>query len=130
MCLAQGPQRSDASEAQTRDPSVSSQAFYHWATALPNLVGIFNSSIFRENGPVIYACTDDIWSTANSLDPAQAPHYVRADLGLNCSQRLSVDSTSMSDLGPNCLKRLSIDSTNIAGKTFRRERCSLSDNNY
>ena len=28
-------QRSDAGEAQTRSPSVSSQALYHWATALP-----------------------------------------------------------------------------------------------
>ena len=36
MCLAQGPQRSDACEARTRGPSVSSQALYHWATALPN----------------------------------------------------------------------------------------------
>ena len=35
MCLAQGPQRSDAGEAGTRGPSVSSQALYHWATALP-----------------------------------------------------------------------------------------------
>ena len=35
MCLAQGPQRSDAREARTRRPSVSSQALYHWATALP-----------------------------------------------------------------------------------------------
>ena len=35
MCLAQGPQRSDASEARTRGPSVWSQALYHWATALP-----------------------------------------------------------------------------------------------
>ena len=35
MCLAQEPQRSDASEAQTRSLSVSSQALYHWATALP-----------------------------------------------------------------------------------------------
>ena len=35
MCLAQGPQRGDASEARTRGLSVSSQAFYHWATALP-----------------------------------------------------------------------------------------------
>ena len=34
MCLAQGPQRSDASEALTHGPSVSSQALYHWATAL------------------------------------------------------------------------------------------------
>ena len=28
MCLAQGPQRSDAGEARTRDPLVSSQALY------------------------------------------------------------------------------------------------------
>ena len=36
MCLAQGPQRSDTGEARTRYPSVSSQALYHWATALPH----------------------------------------------------------------------------------------------
>ena len=35
MCLAQGPQGSDAGEARTRCPLVSSQALYHWATALP-----------------------------------------------------------------------------------------------
>ena len=35
MCLAQGPQRSDAGEARTRGPSVSSQTLNHWATALP-----------------------------------------------------------------------------------------------
>ena len=34
MCLAQGPQRSDAGEARTHGPSVLSQALYHWATAL------------------------------------------------------------------------------------------------
>ena len=32
MCLAQEPQRSDASELE---PAVSSQALYHWATVLP-----------------------------------------------------------------------------------------------
>ena len=31
---------SDAGEAQTRGPSVSSQALYHWATALPNFTHI------------------------------------------------------------------------------------------
>ena len=36
MCFAQGPQRSDAGEARTHGPSVSSQALYHWATALPS----------------------------------------------------------------------------------------------
>ena len=35
MCVAQGPRRSDASEARTRGLSVSSQALYLWATALP-----------------------------------------------------------------------------------------------
>ena len=35
MCLAQGQQRSDACEARTRGPSASSQALYHWGTALP-----------------------------------------------------------------------------------------------
>ena len=44
MCLAQGPQRSDPSEAQTCGPSVSSQALYHWATALPPMYeGIFSN---------------------------------------------------------------------------------------
>ena len=35
MCLAQGPQRSDAGETRTRSLSVSSQVLYDWATALP-----------------------------------------------------------------------------------------------
>ena len=34
MCLAQEPQRSDAGEARTAALSVSSQALYHWATAM------------------------------------------------------------------------------------------------
>ena len=35
MGLAQGPQLSDAGEARTRGLSVSKQALYHWANALP-----------------------------------------------------------------------------------------------
>ena len=38
MCLAQEPQRSDAGEARTRGPSFSSQALYHGATALPQIL--------------------------------------------------------------------------------------------
>ena len=34
-CLAQGPQRNDAGETRTRNPLVSSQALYNWATGLP-----------------------------------------------------------------------------------------------
>ena len=40
MCLAQGPQRSEAGEARTRDPSVSSQAPYHRATVLPHFLDL------------------------------------------------------------------------------------------
>ena len=40
MCLAQGPQRSDAGEARTHGPSILSQALYHWATALPTEGGL------------------------------------------------------------------------------------------
>ena len=45
MCLAQGPQRSDAGEARTRYPSVSSQALYHRATALPSRTFFSSKSI-------------------------------------------------------------------------------------
>ena len=34
-------QHSDASEAQTHNPSVSSQALYHWVTALLNYGGYY-----------------------------------------------------------------------------------------
>ena len=34
MCLALGPQRSDAGKARTRSPLVSSQALYHLATGI------------------------------------------------------------------------------------------------
>ena len=42
---------------------------------------------------------------SNSLDPDQAQHFVRPDLGPNCLQGLSV----WLDLGSNCLQRLSAD---------------------
>ena len=35
MCLAKGPQLSDAGEGGNRGFSVSSQALYHWINALP-----------------------------------------------------------------------------------------------
>ena len=34
MCIAQRPQRSDAGEARTRGPSVSSQTLYHFLSFL------------------------------------------------------------------------------------------------
>ena len=43
---------SDAGEAQTRGPSVSSQALYHWATALPFSRDIINlnKTVFKPDG--------------------------------------------------------------------------------
>ena len=58
MCPAQGPQRSDAGEAQTRSLLVSSQALYHWATALPFDRDIKNNQDVRVISPL-----------DNSLDP-------------------------------------------------------------
>ena len=48
MCLGQGPQRSDAGEARTQGPSVSSQALYHWATALPH-IALHKSIVLKES---------------------------------------------------------------------------------
>ena len=48
MCLAQGPQRSDAGEARTRGPLVSSQALYHWATPSE----LFVIDLFYRDGPI------------------------------------------------------------------------------
>ena len=40
MCHAQGPQRSEASEARTGGLSISSQALYRLVTALPDLFSL------------------------------------------------------------------------------------------
>ena len=53
MRLAQGPQRSDAGEARTHGPSVSSQALYHRATALCSLK---LSDTELQSPSVVYAC--------------------------------------------------------------------------
>ena len=57
MCLAQGPQRSDAGEARTHGPSVLSQALYHWATALPEFYSVVMTTldmiISKETGQLL-----------------------------------------------------------------------------
>ena len=58
MCLAQGPQSSDAGEAQTCDPSVSSQALYHWATVLPKHLELILQEIDK-----IFPARDDWYLT-------------------------------------------------------------------
>ena len=42
-------QRSDAGEARTRGPLVSSQALYHWTTGLPTTVMYPSTKGFRQN---------------------------------------------------------------------------------
>ena len=83
MCLAQGPQRSDAGEARTRGPSVSSQALYHWATALPIFFFFFFSGRLREvllyflpvpnlflANDILYPCPTSSNSTPESVAPS------------------------------------------------------------
>ena len=49
MCLAQGPQRSDAGEARTRGPSVSSQALYHCAPYETHVSTLLTKSYNEQN---------------------------------------------------------------------------------
>ena len=83
MCLAQGPQRSDAGEARTRGPSVSSQALNHWATALP--IYIYQMKQFCMPGrwhALADPADDTLWQTrhwnalADSAKPAVGPSYI------------------------------------------------------
>ena len=69
MCLAQGPQRSDAGECRTHGPSVSSQALYHWATALPNSVAGITVSFIYINDCV--TCLSQLPDHAKVSDPAE-----------------------------------------------------------
>ena len=67
MRLAQGPQRSDAGEARTRGPSVSSQALYmyHWATA-PCSLKLSDTEL--QSPSVVYACWyNNIFSSFHML---------------------------------------------------------------
>ena len=55
MCLAQGPQHSDAVEVRTRGPSVSSQALYHWAPIFNDTDLMFGPIYKLSKFHVIYA---------------------------------------------------------------------------
>ena len=76
MCLAEGPLRSDTGEAQTRGPSVSSQALYHWPTA-PLRV---NSEITSLDGVDLEFSNIviNLWSTQSAHIPCADPeNFVR-----------------------------------------------------
>ena len=60
MYLAQGPQLSDALEAHTRGHSVSSQALYHWATALPTLTFEGGFCAYAISNKISYAGPNDV----------------------------------------------------------------------
>ena len=55
MSLAQGPQRSDAGEAQARSLSVSSQALYHCLASMSSVLVIIAAA--NSEGSVEYAHT-------------------------------------------------------------------------
>ena len=71
MCLAQGPQRSDAVEARTRGPSVSSQALYHWATALPRYIIAFGVPLIATE---TFLCLSE--SFLCQLQHTKSPHKI------------------------------------------------------
>ena len=57
MCLAQGPQHSEAGKAGTHSLLVSSQALYHWATALPGGNSIMDRRMYKQYGVYFFvAC--------------------------------------------------------------------------
>ena len=67
MYLAQGPQSSDAGEAQNCSPSVSSQALFHWATALSFICKYLKDlnknceSVFSDAQGQLTVVSDGIW---------------------------------------------------------------------
>ena len=70
MCLAQGPQRSDAREARTRGSLVSSQALYHWATALPRGICYISKSLNVNIGiKHFFLCIGIYWTQKVMLKP-------------------------------------------------------------
>ena len=92
MCLAQGPQRSDAGEARTRGPSVSSQALYHWATALPKK----KKKKKKHNLTMTYDFQQcGILTSVDSDEPVQPP------LKLRNSKCCSVSSLTVKEYSSN-----------------------------
>ena len=68
MCLAQGSQRSDAGEARTRGPSISSQALYHWATALPG----FRDRFLREySNEALWPVNQLVWGLWHNVNTSE-----------------------------------------------------------
>ena len=69
MCLAQGQQRSDAGEAGTRGLSISSQALYHRATALP-ICCWYSKHMLKLMGEIIFTilCSINLFMKATILD--------------------------------------------------------------
>ena len=86
MCLAQGPQRSDAGEARTRGPSVSSQALYHWATALPMGPNWYSNDI-----PALFDQQECTRAILHSI-PIQVMFYTKPRL--NTSKKIQIPGNS------------------------------------
>ena len=76
MCLAQGPQRSDAGEARTRGPSVSSQALYHRATALPKPTKWFRDSVTLRYSSILKLRKR--WQNIDTFTPKKCIFYVNS----------------------------------------------------
>ena len=76
MCLAQAPQRSDAGEARPRGPSISSQALYLWATALPNWLSIIVIQVHAKLHNTLYISTCSLhWNINSSWEVCENLFY-------------------------------------------------------
>ena len=79
MCLAQGPQRSDAGETRNRGPSVSSQALYHLATVLVK-TGLIWGYIFAHAFP-LKSREDGFVENKTPYDMVKGTYFYNARFG-------------------------------------------------
>ena len=99
MCLAQGPQQSDTGEARTRSSSLSSQALYHWATALPCMDSTYSVSF---SAPKIISsrlcCLSASCSASPPVRSITSTEELRCRSNEQCSQSHSNSSSASSQL--------------------------------
>ena len=81
MCLAQGPQRSDISEARTCGPSVSSHIPHRWKYHVTAQIKPLAYMLEHSYLPL---CLLGVITFANSLEPDQDRQNVGSDLDANC----------------------------------------------
>ena len=87
MCLALGPQRSDAGEARTRGPSVWSQALYHCAPFIGDLSSPVED-VLKEATDFITACYK-MWTDGSDMSSVRQNVWAsRVGKASSCAPKL------------------------------------------